>query len=146
MCWLSNHFQNHHPVRPISTTETPSLKLATVSLYLTVGLFIILLVCLCFSSVPWLNTISGNQCKMTSNKIQLCSFFQNHQHHSFFSFRSDDDRRLLVCPDRPTYTFLSPVSGCVPYRCPGSTERRGWPGSRQRSPSVRCPPSASAGS
>lgn len=54
-------------------------KLATVSFYVRVGLFIILLVCLCFSSVMWLHTISGNQCEITRNKRQLYLFFQNYQ-------------------------------------------------------------------
>lgn len=55
------------------------LKLATLSSYVRVGLFIILLVCLCFSSVMWLHTISGNQCEITHNKRQLYLFFQNYQ-------------------------------------------------------------------
>lgn len=118
------------------------VKLAIVIFYVRVGLFIILLVCLCFSSVMWLHTISGNLCEITRNKIQL-----------YFLFRiinaavlcSDQMMSLwLIWPLAPA--SLSPVSGCVPYRCPGSTEQRGWPGSRRRSPSAKCPPSAFAGS
>lgn len=50
------------------------LQLATVNFYLTVGLFIITFVCLRFSSVLWLRTISGNQCIMTSEKINQLIF------------------------------------------------------------------------
>lgn len=44
-----------------------------------------------------------------------------------------------VCTVR---VWMWPVWACAPCRCPGSKGQRGWPGSLQRCPGERCPPSA----
>lgn len=77
-------------------------------------------------------------------------FFPKDIYFSCLSSSHGNTRQSTSFPShiKPAFAHLCmwPVWVCAPCRCPGSRVQRGWPGSLQRCPCGRCPPSVCEGS